>query len=151
MLGGSAAWENVDATEATCPKCSNKKVKSPKISCLCILHPNLSWNPCRRHSVINYSFFLFLGVFHANPNPICRRAHDDLLQMLQYGLRFPLERLIKLISNKKISTNSMLIKESAKIHSLLEKRGIESAVEVSVTKNDVQILHALKIYKSTRN
>ena len=25
VLGGAAAWENVDATEAECPKCSHKK------------------------------------------------------------------------------------------------------------------------------
>ncbi|KAK2161113.1 hypothetical protein LSH36_121g09042 [Paralvinella palmiformis] len=25
VLGGSAAWENVDSTEETCPKCSHKR------------------------------------------------------------------------------------------------------------------------------
>lgn len=25
VLGGAAAWENVDATEATCPKCEHKR------------------------------------------------------------------------------------------------------------------------------
>ena len=37
------------------------------------------------------------GVFHADSDPICRRAHDDFLQMLQRPVWTPMEGLTHII------------------------------------------------------
>ena len=40
VLGGSAAWENVDWTETTCPKCDNDKAFFMQVGNACIFLSN---------------------------------------------------------------------------------------------------------------
>lgn len=49
VLGGEAAWKNVDSTEATCPKCSHDKAYFMQIQTRSADEPMTTFYKCCNH------------------------------------------------------------------------------------------------------